>query len=128
MKGVWFDNCCIFCLFSSHDTEIASLLVSATTNNHELETGIGMNDLDVYDMDDAVAALEALHCALTYDLKVLEARIRKEQLPFTDAAAPDEHQVTSHDEARTLLHSGLASITEVLGWIQWKTEEDPEGD
>jgi chromosome segregation ATPase len=82
-----------------------------------LETEIAMNDGDPYEMDAAVAALDALHSALTDDLEELEARIRTE-----------DHSITQYQEARTSLHSALASIAEVLGWIQWKTEEEPDGE
>jgi hypothetical protein len=93
-----------------------------------LETGIGMNETAIYDMDDAVAALAALPDVFTYDLQVLEERIRSERRPFADPALAAGHEAARQAAARALLHSGLASITEVLGWIQAKTEEDPEGD
>jgi hypothetical protein len=78
-----------------------------------------MNE-ESYDMDDAVAAIEALHDALTSDLEELETRIR--------ALGDSNPEVSEYVEARASLHSGLASIAEVLAWIQLKTEEDPEGD
>ena len=82
-----------------------------------------MNEVKIYDTDDAIAVLDALHAALTDDLKELEARLKAGQ-----DEDDDEDEVTRQHEARTLLHSGLASIAEVLGWIEWKTEEDPEGE
>lgn len=87
-----------------------------------------MNAEEAYDMDDAVAALDALHAALTDDLEVLEAQMRLAPQPGT--LLPDEHTnaMSEHVEARTALHSGLASIAEVLAWIRFKTEVDPEGD
>jgi len=89
-----------------------------------------MNNETIYDMDDAVAALEALHAALTYDLEDLEAKIRAldNTILIRPAPAPDAAVVAGYHEARTALHSGLASIAEVLAWIACKTEDDPEGD
>jgi hypothetical protein len=82
-----------------------------------LETEIAMKNGDQYEMDAVVAALDALHSALTNDLEELEARIRTE-----------DRSTTQYHEARTSLHSALASIAEVLGWIQWKTEDEPDGE
>jgi len=90
-----------------------------------------MNDETTYDMDDAVAALEALHAALTDDLEDVEAKIRAlgHSILIRPAPAPDAEDVAAgYYEARTALHSGLASIAEVLAWIACKTEDDPEGD
>ncbi|MCS0581483.1 hypothetical protein NX784_07760 [Massilia pinisoli] len=87
-----------------------------------------MNDGKFYDMDDAVAAMEVLHAALTYDLEELETKIRT--LGHSPAVVPmrDNQEHAGYYETRAALHSGLCSIAEVLAWIQWKTEEDPEGD
>jgi hypothetical protein len=89
-----------------------------------------MNNEAVYDMDDAVAALEALHAALTYDLEDVEAKIRAlgHSILIRPAPAPDAADIAGCYEARAILHSGLASIAEVLAWIACKTEDDPEGD
>jgi len=87
-----------------------------------------MNAAETYNMDDAVAALDALHAALTDDLEALEAQMRASSGPVTDLSAAQTIQATDHCEARAALHSGLASIAEVLAWIQWKVEADPEGE
>lgn len=91
-----------------------------------------MNDEKIYDLDDAVAAIEALHAALTYDLEDVEAKIRGlgHSIPLRPAPgpAPAAGDIAGYYEARAALHSGLASIAEVLAWIACKTEEDPEGD
>lgn len=86
-----------------------------------------MNE-ESYDMDDAVAAIEALHDALTCDLEELETRIRAQGYSIVLVREPDNVEIAEYYEARASLHSGLASIAEVLAWIQLKTEEDPEGD
>jgi hypothetical protein len=94
-----------------------------------LETEIAMNNGDPYEVDAAVAALDALHAALTDDLAELEARIRMEDHSIHLAApVQDTPQMSQYHEARTALHSALASIAEVLGWIQWKTEDEPDGE
>ena len=87
-----------------------------------------MNDAIAYDMDDAVAAMEVLHAALTFELKELETKILALGQSVTAVPAPDNVDIAEYYAARASLHSGLASIAEVLAWIQWKTEEDPEGD
>jgi hypothetical protein len=87
-----------------------------------------MNDGESYDMDDAVAAMQVLHAALTFDLEELEAKILALGYSVTAVPVPDNQEISEYYEARTALHSGLSSIAEVLAWIQWKTEEDPEGD
>lgn len=86
-----------------------------------------MNE-ESYDMDDAVAAIEALHEALTSDLEEVEMRIRAQAHSIVLVPEPDNLEISGYYEARTSLHSGLASIAEVLAWIQLKTEDDPEGD
>jgi hypothetical protein len=87
-----------------------------------------MNDGKSYDMDDAVAAMEVLHAALTYDLEELETKIRALGHSTVVPPMPENQEMSGYYEARTALHSGLCSIAEVLAWIEWKTEEDPEGD
>jgi len=86
-----------------------------------------MNE-ESYDMDDAVAAIEALHDVLSSDLEELEARIRALGHSIVLGPAPDNPEASEFYEARASLHSGLASIAEVLAWIQLKTEEDPDGE
>jgi hypothetical protein len=94
-----------------------------------LETEIAMKNGDHYETDAVVAALDALHSALTDDLEELEARIRAEDHSIILAApVQDVPPMTQYHEARTALHSALASIAEVVGWIQWKTEDEPDGE
>ena len=94
-----------------------------------LETEIAMNNGDPYEMDAAVAALDALHAALTDDLEELEARIRMEDHSIILAEpVQDTSRMAEYHEARTALLSALASIAEVLGWIQWKSEDEPDGE
>jgi hypothetical protein len=100
---------------------------NATKTTHERETGHSMENAEIYEVEDAVTVLDALHCALTSDLKELEARIAT--LAGTDGMTDcDTDEMAQCCEARTALHSGLASIAEVLGWIEFKTEEEPEGE
>ena len=87
-----------------------------------------MDDGELYETADVVEAMQALHSALTDDLEDLEKRICAIARADTAASAHEAQDMTEYYDARTALHSGLASITEVLGWIQWKTEEEPEGD
>ena len=86
------------------------------------------NDSEPYDTEDVEAALQALHASLTDDLQELETRIRAVGQTTPVVQAECEREMADYYEARTALHSGLASIAEVLAWIQWKTEEDPEGE
>jgi len=87
-----------------------------------------MNHVEIYDADDAVAAMQALHSALTDDLEALESRILALGHATTFVPTDGHPDLAEYFEARTALHSGLASIAEVLAWIQAKTEEDPEGE
>jgi hypothetical protein len=87
-----------------------------------------MNDGISYDMDDAVAAMQVLHAALTFDLEELEKKILAQGHSISAAPMSDNQDSSEYYAARTALLSGLSSIEEVLAWIEWKTEEDPEGD
>jgi hypothetical protein len=87
-----------------------------------------MNNAQTYETDDAVEVLDALHCALTSDLEELEARIGALDSGATPMSEHDKQAMAQCRDARTALHSGLASIAEVLGWIEWKTEQEPDGD
>jgi len=106
------------------------IIQTGIIDNHKAGNRITMSDDITYDMDDAVAAIEALHAALTYDLEEVEAKIRNlgHSITLRPTPAPDAVDVAGYYEARTALHSGLASIAEVLAWIACKTEDDPEGD
>jgi len=77
-----------------------------------------MHNGEFYETDDAITTLHALHAALTHDLEELQQRI----------PGLDGQRLAEHLAARTSLHSGLASIAEVLAWIECKTEDDPAGD
>ncbi|WP_156397809.1 MULTISPECIES: hypothetical protein [unclassified Duganella] len=85
-------------------------------------------DREAYDVEDVETALHVLHSALTDDLEVLEAKIRAVGLTMPAAPTQAESEMSEYHAARAALHSGLVSIAEVLGWIQWKTEEEPEGE
>ena len=82
---------------------------------------------DAYDADDVEAALHVLHSALMDDLEELEARISAAAGAMTTMPAQASPEMSEYHVARTALHSGMVSIAEVLGWIQWKTEEEPDG-
>jgi hypothetical protein len=86
-----------------------------------------MNNTQIYETADTVEVLDALHCALSTDLADLEAQIAALDSGMCEPSASDEHASTQYRHARTALHSGLASIAEVLGWIEWKTEQEPDG-
>jgi hypothetical protein len=75
-----------------------------------------------------VITLQALHSALSSDLDDLERRIRALARHGQGDSDKLSQEMAALCEARTGLHSGLASIAEVLAWIEWKTEEDPEGE
>lgn len=86
-----------------------------------------MEKIDEDNGEDVVAALQALHLALSCDLDDVESRIGAlAGADELDDAAVD--RLTEYCAARTALHSGLASIAEVLGWVQFKIEEDAEGE
>ena len=85
-------------------------------------------DREAHDADDVEAALHALHSALTDDLEDLEARIRSASRSMSVVPTQGEADLSEYRVARTALHSGLASIAEVLAWIQWKTDEAPDSE
>jgi hypothetical protein len=87
-----------------------------------------MNELDICDTEAVVVVLQALQEELTADLGDLERRIRAVPDDTRIDLPPDGGELDELRSARTALHSGLASIREVLGWIEWITEKDPEGE
>lgn len=84
-----------------------------------------MDDMENTEM--VVAVLEALREEMTADLDDMERRIRAMPSPILLDPPPGGELDELHT-ARVALHSGLASIREVLGWIEWITEKDPEGE
>lgn len=85
-----------------------------------------MNDMDLCDTEIVVTVLQALQDEMTADLADLESRIGTGRGAIRiDPADGDLEELRT---ARIALHSGLASIREVLGWIEWITETDPEGE
>lgn len=95
-----------------------------------------MNELEKRDTDMVMTVLEALQAEMTADLDDLQNEIRSVgEAVEAGAETGGESGTESLDDllaARTALHSGLASIREVLGWIDWiterKEEEEAEGD
>lgn len=86
-----------------------------------------MEDMDNCDTEMVVAVLEALREEMAADLDDMERRIRG--MPeASQIDPPPGGQLEELRTARVALHSGLASIREVLGWIEWITEKDPEGE
>jgi hypothetical protein len=105
-----------------------ALPARALQDNHKAGNRTAMNDGISYDMDDAVAAMQVLHAALTFDLEELEKKILALGHSISAVPMSGNQEVSEYYEARTALLGGLSSIAEVLAWIEWKTEEDPEGD
>ena len=86
-----------------------------------------MDETDMCDTEIVVTVLEALREEMTADLADLEGRIGA--VPDAIRLAPAQGgELEELRSARVALHSGLASIREVLGWVQWITEKDPEGE
>lgn len=85
-----------------------------------------MEDMEHCDTEMVVTVLQALQEEMHADLADLEHRIHAgaDGIP---AGSPDG-DLAELRTARTAIHSGLASIREVLGWIEWITDKDPEGD
>lgn len=76
---------------------------------------------------EAASSMQALRNALATDLDEIESRIH--QLTASQVSSyqevADEMQICL--KARAALHSGLASITDVLGWVHLLTEKDAHG-
>lgn len=86
-----------------------------------------MDEMNIGDTEMVVTVLEALQEEMTADLADLEGRIGSvpEAIRIAPAQGSDLDELRT---ARVALHSGLASIREVLAWIEWITEKDPEGE
>jgi hypothetical protein len=80
------------------------------------------------DTEMVVTVLEALQEEMTADLADLEKRIRAIPETIWISPAYGSGEMAQMRTAVTALHSGLASIREVLGWIEWMAESDPEGE
>lgn len=74
-----------------------------------------MTNIERSDLELAASALDALYSELRADLGALEGQI--------DAGSHDHAELADMQTARTALHSGMASIQEVLGWLLWVEEE-----
>jgi hypothetical protein len=87
---------------------------------------IRMSEMEKHDTDMVMTVLEALQAEMTADLDELQNEIRS--AGEAAGTGPDDGPGNLGDlmAARTALHSGLASIREVLGWIDWITERDAE--
>lgn len=82
--------------------------------------------LSIHHAVDAVSSLRALHALLTEELAQIEVRLQ--ELPEANLPAPEqEAQHAACVLARTAICSGLASITDVLGWVHLMTEKDADG-
>ncbi|QBE62273.1 hypothetical protein [Pseudoduganella lutea] len=85
-----------------------------------------MNEADLSDTEMVVTVLQALQEEMTADLADLESRIREGTGDIRAEATDGDGEQAELRTARTAIHSGLASIREVLGWIEWIAETDPE--
>ncbi|WP_338758839.1 hypothetical protein [Massilia sp. METH4] len=87
-----------------------------------------MNELEKHDTDSVMAVLAALQAEMAADLDELQNEIRV--VAEAEGNAPESGDSTLSEllAARTALHSGLASIREVCGWIDWIMERDAEED
>ncbi|QGZ40454.1 hypothetical protein IP92_03324 [Pseudoduganella flava] len=73
-----------------------------------------MSDTERDEMEIAACALEALYAEMHADLGTLDG-----QIDSWSADAVDTAELAELHTARTALHSGMASIQEVLGWLLW---------
>jgi len=86
-----------------------------------------MEKMDLCDASDAIFSMQALRAGLTEELDDIENSIHElAQSPLaTSDSGISEMQV--YYVARAALHSGLASINEVLGWVRLMAAQDSEG-
>jgi hypothetical protein len=87
-----------------------------------------METIAICEADAAMSSMQALHSAMTLELGTIEQRI--EALAASAASAEyvaGNEEMSVYDVTRAALYSGLASINEILGWVQLLTEKDPEG-
>jgi hypothetical protein len=86
-----------------------------------------MGRMDLGDASDAVSSMQALRDELTEDLDNIEKRIHELAhfpLVTSDVGLND---MRAYCVARAALYSGLASITEVLGWVRLMAAKDSDG-
>lgn len=74
-----------------------------------------MSNAEQGEMEIAACALEALYSEMHADLGTLDGRIDS----LCGDGTADTAELADMHTARTALHSGMASIQEVLGWLQW---------
>ena len=77
-----------------------------------------MNNTERGDVEIATCALEALYSEMHADLGTLDGQIDSLREEGGEAATHTAELAEMHT-ARTALHSGMASIHEVLGWLLW---------
>jgi len=86
-----------------------------------------MEKIYIRDADAAMSSMQALQSAMTLDLDDIEHRMAL----LADSAAASSptgiEEMSVYYVARAALYSGLASISEILGWVHLMTEKDSEG-
>jgi hypothetical protein len=97
----------------------------ATIGKPADDRSIAMEKIDVFDASHAVSSMQALRTAMIVELDDMEHRI--EQLSGLPVTGPGDDELAVYYVARAALYSGLASITEVLGWVCLMAEKDSEG-
>src|SRR5437762_931498 len=86
-----------------------------------------MVKIGLEDAGDAVSSMQSLRLAMTADLDDIESRIEAlADSPLADSETGIDEMAVYY-VMRASLYSGLASINEVLGWVQLMTEKDSEG-
>lgn len=85
-----------------------------------------MNEAKMSDNEVVMTVLQALQEEMHADLADLDSRIGATAADGQPEATDDGTDLAELRTARTAIHSGLASIREVLGWIEWISEEDEE--
>lgn len=82
-----------------------------------------MAKMDISNAVDAVSSMRALRLAMTNDLDDVENSI----FDLAQSGHTESEELRVYCVTRAALYSGLASINEVMGWINLMAEKDPEG-
>lgn len=86
-----------------------------------------MAKMTISDAVEAVSSMRALRMTLTDDLDDIEDSIYELSQSGRADAENGLDELRVYCVARAALYSGLASINEVLGWVNLMAEKDPAG-
>lgn len=85
-----------------------------------------MGTLSIQCSTAAVSAMQALQDVLLEELAQIELSIQQ-LAPASQEQGGSVEEREAYIKARAALHGGMASITDVLGWVRLMAEKDVDG-